>query len=142
MKRRSRTSLVSQPVLIVFLATVVVPRPGLFFHEHTGGERFHVHAEDPDAEVREHDREHHQHHAHDAHAVGAETHQVEIEATDSLELGHWPTQSPFHPAVAPAAQALQSPFGTVAAPADSGRGIVEGRALLSHARGPPPPYHA
>ncbi len=135
--RQSRTSLqaVARVALAVFAASLAGPRSAFVYHEHAGGEHFHVHAEDFDAAPHEHhhhDRHHHAHHVHTGSVPG-------IEAPDAPALGHWHTQNPFHRTITPAPPTL--PWVQIAEPraAVADLGVDTPARRGSRARGPPSP---
>lgn len=88
--------------VLLFASGVAVPRQGLVFHQHEGGDHFHVHGDEISGEAHEleerHGHEHH--HEHDApphhHGAGLDHDDAAFEAPDAVHLGHWHTQDPFH----------------------------------------------
>lgn len=122
----------------LFVFSLTLPRAGLVYHEHAGGEHFHVHAEDGARDGAHDHRHHHHHHAQHAHTPPA-AHQVELETTEPPDLGHWHTQSPFHRAISPVTPALiRVPIVDRGHPTvDLGMGEIHPH--RSRARGPPSP---
>lgn len=123
--------------LCLFIASVAVPRPGLFFHVHVDGDHVHVHDDSPGAEEPHggnHDSLHH-HHSDDGTLTDPD---AEIEAPEPAHLGHWHWQSPFH-RVAPVAFILLDRSELVQRISrTSERDSAVGSLFSAHARAPPP----
>jgi hypothetical protein len=92
---RGRISVLSLATILLFTASIAVPRTGLVFHVHAGGEHLHVHDDFPIVSDHAH-ASHLHHHTHTDH-LGARNSEVpELEAPDGDDAGHWHVQSPFH----------------------------------------------
>lgn len=141
MKRVRRQLAEWTPLTIaLFVASIVSPRAGLYFHHHAGGDHAHVHAaddDDHDHDVVRHDDHLASHHHHHDHLIAEAEEEPEIEAPDHDETGHWHSQNRFHRAVAPvpgAADRIQLVQFVHALPEHR---AVDRPALPAHARGPP-----
>jgi hypothetical protein len=131
MKRvRARLALLGPAIAGLFALTIALPPPALLYHEHAGGTRAHVHADDADtiAELLEH-HHHDQGHGHDHgvdadhphshhsrhhprgaaidHAAAATAHGGLVH-NDGSATGHWHQRLRFQRAVAVAAPALSA----------------------------------
>jgi hypothetical protein len=151
MKRlRAHLTGFSSAVAALLVLTIAVPRAGLYYHEHVGGDRAHVHPED-ESGVAElladywqhrhgHDHTHlaHAHHhltsADPAHPSGSE-----LERDDRPSTGHWHSQDFFQRAVAPALFAAQHAESVQVAEALPEPAPVDRPALPIRVRGPPRP---
>jgi len=130
---RSHITRLASATLALFVALVAVPRPGLVFHVHAGGDHAHVH-DDEDLHGAPHESDHEALHHHHAHGYG-----VGFEEPDPPELGHWHTQSPFQRAVTPASPTLLGVHGVALLPIPRPRGWLAWQPLPSRARAPPSP---
>lgn len=149
---RAQLTLLGPAFAGLFALTIALPPPALRYHEHDGGGRAHVHADD-DAALAEllehhhhghdHDADHgHQHHAHHqaqrpVNTAGPE--QSSLAADDGAGNGHWHERLRFHRAVAATLPALSAggAAGDVPVTALWRPGHVS--AQPGHARGPPFP---
>jgi hypothetical protein len=144
MKRwRLRISRFTPVAVLLFAAGVAVPRQGLVFHQHAGGDHFHVHGDELTGEEHEsaahHDHNHDQHHAvaHHDHGAAGDDDDVAFEAPEPVHLGHWHSQPPFHRVVARALATLIRVFAVMAIATDV-QVDADARPLLpDRARAPP-----
>ena len=136
---RSRAGHLAPLVLALFVSGVAIPRPGLYFHVHAGGDHVHVHDEDATHVGHEHHHEAaHQHHHQDQLGRGAGV-ETELEAPEPADLGHWHTQHPFH-RVVPIVPALLIRASLITAvPAERVADVPASGVRFAYARGPPLP---
>jgi hypothetical protein len=142
-------------VTALFVLNIAVPRSGVFYHQHPGGEHAHVHTDDGSGLtdlLQEYWHGHDHHHDHPQHAhltneaygtdpYGGSPHGVAWSATiendDGTGSGHWHEQQQFHRAVVAAV-----PFLAVGAPTSACAPIAPAlhTQVAAHerrARGPP-----
>ena len=131
--------------VLLFALGVAVPRPGLVFHVHAGGDHVNVHGDDLADGGHDSDDHHaHGHHSHSAdraeahhHGAVADCDDAAFEAPEPVHLGHWHSQSPFHRVLAPAVSTLVTVLSVVAVAADAPVDIFATPRFPRRARGPP-----
>ena len=130
--------------VLLFACGVALPRQGLVFHQHAGGDHFHVHGDELAGEEHE-SAEHHEHaHHHDDAAVhdhhgSAQDHDdAAFEAPEPVHLGHWHSQNPFHRVIALGLATLVTASAVTAVAPDVPRDVRARWLLPDRARGPPP----
>ena len=156
-RRTAQDTRLALAVTALFLLNVAVPRAGMFYHEHPGGEHAHVHTDDGSglADLLEdywHGHDHDHHHDHPQHATardGCGTEStgtgngsctqsgVTIETDDGAGNGHWHEQQQFHRAVVGAVPLLDICLAAEAAPKHAPSLRTHVAALDLRARGPP-----
>ncbi|HXQ22105.1 MAG TPA: hypothetical protein VN812_10570 [Candidatus Acidoferrales bacterium] len=145
MQWRACIRAITPAALALFVALTAIPRAGLIYHVHAGGEHFHVHAEDLEAAAHEHydhdagDPHHHHHHAHHdrTHLAGCTANGPVIEAADGDGTGHWHSQNFFQRAVSPGVFAAQHAESVQVVQGSPEPAPVDRPALPIRVRGPP-----
>jgi hypothetical protein len=146
MKRfRAQLAGFSPSVAALFALTIAVPHAGLYYHEHPGGERAHVHGEDESGLVELladywHGHDHtHLAHAHDqlTSADPAHPSRAELARDDGPSTGHWHSQDFFQRVLSPAVFAAQRAESVQVVPASPEPAPVDRPALPIRVRGPP-----
>ncbi len=136
---RVRISRFAPVAVLLFAAGVAVPRQGLVFHEHAGGDHFHVHGDeltgDEHHAVTHHAHQHH--HGSAAHAATIDHDGAAFEAPEPVHLGHWHAQNPFHRVLSPALTTLVAVFALAGIAAVLPRDTLSRSLLAQRARGPP-----
>ena len=150
MKRvRAQLTGFSSAIAALFALSIAVPRAGLYYHEHVGGDHAHVHADDESALAEiladyRHGHDHDHRHVDDPHARlsgSAPAHpavSAALARDDGPSTGHWHSQDFFQRAVSPAVFAAQHPESVQTLPASPEPAPVDPPALPVRARGPPP----
>jgi len=132
---RARLGLWTTPALLLFVGTTTIPRVGLYFHHHSGGDHLHVHADDDhdhDAIDAPHgDAHHHSHLTRIAPTV------PEIEIPDGDGTGHWHAQDFFQRATSPTVAPGPHDTSLRPAPAPPAATSVDQPTLVARVRGPP-----
>jgi hypothetical protein len=139
--RRWRTRIrgLTPATLGLFLASLTVVRPGLFFHTHAGGDHFHIHDEEAGGlPTHEHHAPEHVHHAHHYEAANQASNLLAFETPDGDEaLGHWHTQSPFHRVASVGLQSASHTEWVRPAPVPTHSDCIAAEVAASRARSPP-----
>jgi hypothetical protein len=151
---REQIAAIAAAATALFLVTVGVPSAGMYYHEHSGGEHVHVHADEQSGLVEllaeyyhghDHEHEHHDRvHPHDRPTADGWSHRAaapaaELEDDDGPVTGHWHQQDRFQRAVSLAAFTAQHAAPVHVAPAGPQPAPVDRPALPVRARGPPLP---
>jgi hypothetical protein len=153
-RRTGQDTRLALAVTALFVVNVAVPRAGMFYHEHPGGEHAHVHADDGSGlsdllEDYWHGHDHHHDHPH--HAAASDRQAIDaaapardgarpcatIETDDGAGNGHWHEQQQFHRAVVAAVPLLDICLPAEAAPKHAPSLRTHVAALDLRARGPP-----
>ena len=136
---RSRAGHLAPLVLALFVSGVAIPRPGLYFHVHAGGDHVHVHDEDATQVGHEYHHEAVHHHHHQDHLAGGAGVETELEEPEPADLGHWHAQNLFHRVVSIAPAPLILASLITAVPAEPVADAPESGGRFACARGPPLP---
>ena len=126
-------------VAVLFATGVAVPRPGLVFHVHAGGDHVHTHGEELAGEEHDADHEHEEHHHHHDGGTVADHDDAGFEAPDPVHLGHWHSQYPFQRTVVPTLTTLATAATVVTLQLDVQADLPATPLLPDRARGPPWP---
>jgi hypothetical protein len=138
---RTRISCFTPATLGLFLASLTVFRPGLFFHTHAGGDHIHIHDEEVGERAKQdHHAPAHGHHAHHHEAAHHAPNLPVFEAPDDDDaLGHWHTQNPFHRLASVALQGVLHMERVGPAPVPAHSDCIAAEVAASRARSPPLP---